>query len=1187
MERQPVAKPERAEGAGCVREAARRPVESLSAADRVMRLHRAVGNRAAGRFIQAKLRVGSPHDRSEVEADAVAEQVMRMPDPASPVEAGPDEPGVRRSCPSCGSAAPTDEDLQVRRRCHECEAAASGPHPVDEEEEKAIHPLAKDGEGGEKEPGSINEHTLALGGEPLPSPVRTFYEGRFGRDFSQVRVHTGPLAWRYNDRLHAYAFTYAHHIWMGRGQPVHVSALLAHELAHVVQQHRPARIVTKRRGLATPATTPEGGGPVVRRFAPFWEPYDIRSGEDNHEIILPAFGRKHSLFTEAPVPNARTFKDLAFGIGHGFGLTGRADLYRASTTVGAFFLAHGKPQTLKSNRLLMKDGGPFAHAANAAPQVKKGALVGSANAPSKIELGELKPSHGTVQALIGPIQLDNYRKGFEFAHKEAHDAATPGDGTQWTLTSVGPLGDLQPPEQFVHPTFKGQSARRLVLKRGTSKTVFFNPRNPVEGHLAVRPSPDKGVWNYTWVPINPPSAAMLPPKARALGPEIQQVIIDPLTASPFEPAKKLTPTPAHAAKKAKPGPPPDLTPEPTPVVRRQAAVPEKDHFPYSQWRESLKDITGRYKKEAGTSEFKEAEGNVAANEAHDAIREKFGLPLPAVVGSKEAAKELSKIKFWTGWTAEPFGLFRYVFGGAFVKIAKFFIKIRDKVRDFIKKIRTKVTIGSGVLGAALKAAFRGLKVITRFVVTRVVDRVLQSLFTGVAKKLTALIPTGVEELADETATKIAKIRSDIETKAADSVDSMVERVLGVHMKTLEKLENVYEFASKLIQVVNLVRWGARVIACLSPPGFGCLWILAEGALEYAMQKVAETCWFQEKIQPILAGIEYFNHTLPNKLADGLLDNVRGFLPDSVSDVFADLRREDVKPGKGDALCEEDDKTEYQESALHRQIDEFYSRIGNERALAMQELAKKMGVPRDRPLTAEQLTKLVDAISNIDPKKLQEYADKYPAVPEGVPPALPQTIGEIKDAPATPTPAPPSTTTPPEQGAGEGSNLGEGPDEKGQAEKPEGERGTEAGSESGRAGGGGIVVVQAKDRPTAKKTTNTMDNTPIVVLNPSWKHMPRTKQTIDVIIFAKGEAKVVVKGIETVMGTPFWLPRGAKSESEAIALVLNYIVLKGIDVPELGGFIPEKDVIYATLHTKTGQKVLERIRAEQAAGGPKK
>ncbi len=44
-----------------------------TALSEVQRLHRDIGNRAAGTLLQTKLRIGAPDDAYEVEADRVAE----------------------------------------------------------------------------------------------------------------------------------------------------------------------------------------------------------------------------------------------------------------------------------------------------------------------------------------------------------------------------------------------------------------------------------------------------------------------------------------------------------------------------------------------------------------------------------------------------------------------------------------------------------------------------------------------------------------------------------------------------------------------------------------------------------------------------------------------------------------------------------------------------------------------------------------------------------------------------------------------------------------------------------------------------------------------------------------------------------------------------------------------------------
>jgi len=204
---------------------------------------------------------------------------------------------------------------------------------------------------------------------------------------------------------------------------------------------------------------------------------------------------------------------------------------------------------------------------------------------------------------------------------------------------------------------------------------------------------------------------------------------------------------------------------------------------------------------------------------------------------------------------------------------------------------------------------------------------MQSLAAGVMNKLTALIPAEISDEVEIQKAKIEKIREDIEKKALDTVDALLEKAFGVHLKDLERLHEVYQGLSAIVAIVNLVRWGARVIACLSPPAWGCLWILAEGALDFALQKVAETCWFQKKIQPILAQVQYVSTELPNKLGDAVITKVKGFLPDSVSDVFADLDTAPVNAESEDLECEEGlDQTDYSPSPIHQDLEELYKQL---------------------------------------------------------------------------------------------------------------------------------------------------------------------------------------------------------------------------------------------------------------------
>jgi len=81
---------------------------------------------------------------------------------------------------------------------------------------------------------------LSASGQPIDSGTRSFFESRFGQDFSHVRVHTDNAASESAEALNAHAYTVDRHILFGAGQysPATTAgrSLLAHELTHVVQQ---------------------------------------------------------------------------------------------------------------------------------------------------------------------------------------------------------------------------------------------------------------------------------------------------------------------------------------------------------------------------------------------------------------------------------------------------------------------------------------------------------------------------------------------------------------------------------------------------------------------------------------------------------------------------------------------------------------------------------------------------------------------------------------------------------------------------------------------------------------------------------------------------------------------------------------------------------------------------------------
>ena len=170
--------------------------------------------------VQPKLTVNVPNDAFEREADRVADQVMRMPDPL-----GANPTRIQRSCANCRKGL---EQSRIQRLCSKCE---------EELHRKPSEPLSSP-----EIPSSVQAQINGLrsGGEPLPETVRTFFEPRFGRDFGDVRIHSGPSAARAAQSISARAYTLGRDMVFGSGQyqpdSIEGKRLLAHELTHVVQQ---------------------------------------------------------------------------------------------------------------------------------------------------------------------------------------------------------------------------------------------------------------------------------------------------------------------------------------------------------------------------------------------------------------------------------------------------------------------------------------------------------------------------------------------------------------------------------------------------------------------------------------------------------------------------------------------------------------------------------------------------------------------------------------------------------------------------------------------------------------------------------------------------------------------------------------------------------------------------------------
>ncbi|MDD5034288.1 MAG: DUF4157 domain-containing protein [Methylococcaceae bacterium] len=189
--------------------------------------------------LQAKLTIGASNDPLEYEADKVAEQVMRMPDPT--LIADPLTP-----------MRPSQGGLLHRRSSNQTTTETVPPIVVE---------------------------VLRSSGQPLDAETRTFMEPRFEHDLGEVKVHADSKAADSAQVVNALAYTVGSHIVFGRNKYTpHTEKgknLLAHELAHTIQQ-----------GFSKPfidsVSAKVGGGQILQKAEPPEE------GEDASLVQTPA-----------------------------------------------------------------------------------------------------------------------------------------------------------------------------------------------------------------------------------------------------------------------------------------------------------------------------------------------------------------------------------------------------------------------------------------------------------------------------------------------------------------------------------------------------------------------------------------------------------------------------------------------------------------------------------------------------------------------------------------------------------------------------------------------------------------------------------------------------------------------------------------------------------------------------------
>jgi hypothetical protein len=475
--------------------------------------------------VQAKLRVGATDDPLEREADATADEVMRMPDPGL---------AVLQRCPG---GCPGDDELGTNSTLQRCAVGHSNDEvawrhalPMADRERPQAKP-SDELSGGADTPGvsAVTERAVDRNrgaGTPLPASVRNFFEPRFGRSFENVRLHTDADADRVARSISARAFTSGADIVFADGEYRPGTAtgrrLLAHELMHTVQQssagapHGVQRSAVPQRP-ANPLRIPEAESRAGAYWAPDIDPSFSEgkgTGSYSHKLALRTLtSLNHDLFGEAPV-RGTTAEELKEGA------LGKADILRATGLVGVEFdsegqpvfpgtsadtLYHGAPLTEEDNK---KTARPAANRESSScvgcPGFKRGDYKICRLDAGTLEVGELKPAN-SANEWLGIEQVTRYRDQLDYNLYNIK---------LWVDTPLN-KEKVDPPNSTVHHSVSLLTDRTVVpaaLEKESSSPMLYDPIReygtptpglPTKGRMTIHYSGHDGIFLYRWHPIYP------------------------------------------------------------------------------------------------------------------------------------------------------------------------------------------------------------------------------------------------------------------------------------------------------------------------------------------------------------------------------------------------------------------------------------------------------------------------------------------------------------------------------------------------------------------------------------------------------------------------------------------------------------------------------------------------------------
>ncbi len=905
--------------------------------------------------IQPKLTIGKPNDKYEVEADAMADQVVqRLSKTKSNGTHGSDTNGtvVQRKCSSCeeeeklqkkeedellqnkleiqrkpifeSNAEEPNADIQpklfntsiIQTKCAACEQEeklqkkAEEFSKVDEEVQQMTiaggdvlsdnHDIQRKSENSNLQESSDLQSRLNSSrgrGSSLPSEMQSSMGNAFGADFSNVRIHTGSDAVQMSEELGAQAFTHGSDIYFNQGKYNTNSTsgkhLLAHELTHTIQQGKVG-------------VSPKLKEPNLQK-KPTGEEIQDRLREVNTDLT-----------TEAPIPGA-----APRGRGRGFEKRGFADLFEASgsiigirgyfpppTATDAFNdLGHKKyvyyPMGGLRSRTGPGDLDNIAGPSNSTPVLSSRAsfYVNEETGQSTHDSGPTSlsgdfPSQIKIGEIKGESQHDNpllapaQLRHYANGLRNFVPHVNRDFGPGYSTPRIRALHSLNIPPGLNYDNFEDEYSRR--------GSGFLIER----GRRVWLAEVGNNTGIYLWKRF--PDPFRVPPQTirqerEALEALQRQVL------SIFNRMRGNRPN-GNLNRKELPNykePKAETKVDQKSQENDNVSSISKHNTPNSVVQKDTDWRAARRTFRTNLRNWKQRHGRTFLNndqvERYLEPKVDFDRSLnrrPGTTGRlNQITRDYKKIDFWAGPKGSLIGELRIILGEKFDVLAERIERLKGRTRGVRASARGLRSPGfsKGWMARIVRLLLRGFGV--------AFEQFLEYSFSVFAGCISGVIEKFEEEMRqkivegivdEELEEQLTELRDEVQS-LIDNLEEQYEEHLSRYEDILERMKDAGFYTSIIATAVNLIRVGVQVVSCFTPPALGCLWGLAANiGIEVALNLVVGTEWFEEEfMQPLVE--------------DLMQDFVRDPLLEFLNDLFEMVGLDDYVEGVEACVPSGDDR----------------------------------------------------------------------------------------------------------------------------------------------------------------------------------------------------------------------------------------------------------------------------------------